>query len=106
MKINSKPGKVPAANLKLHNKSAPLYKRKFIPLLKRKIMETRKYKTSAKCQGCVAKIAPFLNNIMSQDQWTIDLSGPDKILTVNSDCPEKEILEALQKAGFKGELLK
>ena len=55
----------------------------------------RKYKTTAKCQGCVAKIAPFLNEIMTQDQWSIDLSTPDNV-----------ILEALQKAGFKGELLK
>lgn len=66
----------------------------------------RKYKTTAKCQGCIAKIAPFLNEIMTQDQWSIDLSTPDKILTVTSDCPDNVILEALQKAGFKGELLK
>lgn len=69
-------------------------------------METRKFKTTAKCQGCVAKIKPFLNQIISEDQWAFDLSGTDKILTVQSDCPEKKIIQALQKAGFKAEILK
>lgn len=68
-------------------------------------METRKFKTTAKCQGCVAKIRPFLNEILAEDQWAFDLSGTDKILTVESDCPDEKIIQAIQKAGFKAETL-
>ena len=35
-------------------------------------------KTSAKCAGCVAKIAEQLNTFLTPEQWSIDLSSPDK----------------------------
>lgn len=64
-------------------------------------METRKFKTTAKCQGCVAKIKPFLNQIISEDQWAFDLSGTDKILTVQSDCPEEKLFKLYKKQDLK-----
>ena len=42
-------------------------------------------KTSAKCAGCVAKIAEQLNAFLTPVQWSIDLSSPDKLLTVKAD---------------------
>lgn len=66
-------------------------------------METRKFKTTAKCQGCVAKIKPFLNELMPEELWSFDMSGKEKILIVQGDCPEEMILKALQEAGFQGE---
>ena len=41
-------------------------------------------KTSAKCAGCVAKIAEQLNTFLTPEQWSIDLSSPDKLLTVKA----------------------
>ena len=62
-------------------------------------------KTSAKCAGCVAKIAEQLNTFLTPEQWSIDLSSPDKLLTVKADVPAEKVVEAVRAAGFKAELL-
>lgn len=62
-------------------------------------------KTSAKCAGCVAKIAEQLNAFLTPDQWRVDLSSPDKVLTVTADVPAEKVVEAVRTAGFKAQLL-
>ncbi len=62
-------------------------------------------KTSAKCAGCVAKIAEQLNAFLTPVQWGIDLSSPDKLLTVKADVSAEKVVEAVRAAGFKAELL-
>ena len=62
-------------------------------------------KTSAKCAGCVAKIAEQLNAFSTPVQWRIDLSSPDKLLTVKADVSAEKVVEAVRAAGFKAELL-
>ena len=62
-------------------------------------------KTSAKCAGCVAKIAGQLNAFLTPDQWSVDLSSPDKVLTVTADVPAEKVVEAVRAAGFKAQLL-
>jgi copper chaperone len=65
-------------------------------------METTKFKTNIKCSACVAKVTPFLNEVAGENKWKVDLVDPARTLTVeNTD--EKKIVEALQKAGYKGE---
>lgn len=64
-------------------------------------MEERKFKTSAKCMGCVNAIAAKLNNVVSQGNWSIDLNSPDRVLTVKSDAPDEDIVKAVTEAGFK-----
>lgn len=64
-------------------------------------MQTRQFKTTAKCQGCVAKIKPYLNAIMPEEQWSFDLSGAEKILNVTTALPDEAIITAVEKAGFK-----
>lgn len=61
-------------------------------------------KTSAKCVGCVAKIGEKLNQFLTPEQWSLDLSNPDKLLTVNADVPAERVVEAVRAAGFKAEL--
>ena len=61
-------------------------------------------KTSAKCAGCVAKIGEELNRFLTPEQWSLDLSNPDKLLTVNADVPAERVVEAVRAAGFKAEL--
>lgn len=68
-------------------------------------MKTMKFKTNTKCGGCVAQVKPFLNKIVPEGQWSIDLNSPDKILTVTSDYPAEKIIEAVKEAGFKAELI-
>lgn len=70
-------------------------------------METLKFKTNIKCSGCVGKATPFLNNVVGEDNWEVDVQNPDKILTVIPEDTVKaeEIIKAVQEAGFKAETL-
>ena len=40
-------------------------------------MATLKFKTNAKCGGCVAAIGAKLNKLVKEDAWSIDLKSPD-----------------------------
>ncbi|MCM1031275.1 MAG: hypothetical protein NC410_07560 [Oscillibacter sp.] len=68
-------------------------------------MNTYRFKTTLKCGGCVAKLTPHLNEILAPEDWSADVSSPDKILTVTTTLPVETILSAVQAAGFKAELL-
>lgn len=69
-------------------------------------METLKFKTNIKYTGCVAKVTPFLNNEMEIKKWEVDILNPEKILTVKvNNNDSKKIIEAIEKAGFKAEIL-
>ena len=66
----------------------------------------RKFKTSAKCAGCVKAIGEKLSQALADSEWSIDLSSPDKVLTVTADAPADErIMELVRSAGFKIEKL-
>jgi copper chaperone len=65
-------------------------------------MET-KFKTTIKCAGCIAKVTPFLNEAVGDSQWQVDINDPAKILTINSEKAPREVIEAVEKAGFKAE---
>lgn len=66
-------------------------------------METIKFKSDIKCMGCVAKVSPYLNETVGQDNWEVDLTSPSKILTVSGNADEAKVKDALQKAGYKAE---
>ncbi|MBQ8423069.1 MAG: heavy metal transport/detoxification protein [Coprobacter sp.] len=66
-------------------------------------MKTCKFKTNAKCGGCVAKIESVLNPIVPRDCWSIDLSTPDRILTITGELSDEEIIGLITSAGFKAE---
>lgn len=64
-------------------------------------METRKFKTTAKCGGCVNAIAGKLDKVMARSEWEIDLASPGRVMTVNSEVPDAVIIENVQAAGFR-----
>lgn len=53
--------------------------------------------------GCVATVTPVLNEKAGENKWAVDLNDPRRILTVETDKPESEIIEAVKKAGFEAE---
>ncbi|RNI24067.1 heavy-metal-associated domain-containing protein [Rufibacter latericius] len=70
-------------------------------------METLRFKTNIKCGGCVATVTPFLDKETSVEKWQVDTANPDKILTVEGNAVNGgEVIEAIEKAGFKIEPLK
>lgn len=68
-------------------------------------MKTSQFKTNAKCAGCVAKIGEELNKKVSPEQWSVDLSHPDRILKITSDLEDDIVVSLIYKAGFKAEKL-
>lgn len=68
-------------------------------------MTTMKFKTNAKCGGCVAAIGTQLNKLVKDNEWSIDLKSPDKVLEVTADVPADRVIAAVTEAGFKAEQL-
>lgn len=64
------------------------------------------FKTNMKCGGCEAKAAPFLNEVLGDGNWQLDTTVPEKRLTVIApDTTPDAVRQAVEKAGFKAELL-
>ena len=64
-------------------------------------MKTLKFKTNIKCNNCIAKVKPFLDNKKNITEWNVDIDIPDKILTVTGeDLSENNIIETLEEAGY------
>ena len=68
-------------------------------------MATMKFKTNAKCGGCVAAIGAKLNKLVKDDECSVDLKSPDKVLEVTADVPVDKKIAAVTDAGFKAEQL-
>lgn len=64
--------------------------------------KTLKFKTNINCGGCIAKVTPFLNGAKGIGNWEVDTDNRNKVLTVVSDgITENEVIDVVQKAGFK-----
>jgi copper chaperone CopZ len=60
------------------------------------------YKTTLSCSGCVSKIEKFLNAEKTILKWEVDLNSADKILSIETDTFDVELIPALLlKAGYK-----
>lgn len=68
-------------------------------------MGTLKFKSNIKCAACVAKVTPALDGTEGVEKWEVDLSSPDRILTVQSSLSGPKVREALEKVGYSAELL-
>ncbi len=68
-------------------------------------METLDFKTNIKCDGCIATVTPFLNEIEQLDGWNVDTASPDKILTVQTTDTRigEQVKKAVERAGFRAE---
>ncbi len=65
-------------------------------------MKILKFKTNISCNGCVAKVTPFLNSNPAIEKWEVDTKNPDKVLTVEGEKIDgQNIITTVQKAGYK-----
>lgn len=64
-------------------------------------METLVFKTNINCGNCVAKVTPFFNENAAIQSWAVDTQNPDKILTIQGQVTENQVIELVQKAGFQ-----
>jgi copper chaperone len=64
------------------------------------------FKTNINCGGCVASVKPHLDKVEGICHWEVDTTNKDKVLTIESEgMTEQEVIETVQKAGFKIEIL-
>ena len=68
-------------------------------------METLKFKTNIKCDSCIATVTPALNTLQGLNKWEVDLTNPDKILTVQSGdgLSASEVINTLKTKGYNAE---
>lgn len=69
-------------------------------------MKTIEVKTNIMCGSCIAKVTPVLNETFGEGNWKVDTQNPKKVLRVSSeDATQKEVIQAVEKAGYKAEEL-
>ena len=69
-------------------------------------MATLKFKTDIKCSGCEAKVTPFLNEEEGIQNWKVDTTVPEKLLTVEtSELSAEEVSAIVKEAGFNATAL-
>ncbi|MBL7795944.1 MAG: heavy-metal-associated domain-containing protein [Saprospiraceae bacterium] len=60
-----------------------------------------KFKTNIKCMGCVANVTPELDQVVGAQHWEVDITSPDKVLTVKTGTLDAEdVAAAVSKAGY------
>jgi copper chaperone len=69
-------------------------------------METVKFKTNIKCDACVAKVTPGLNESVGEGNWNVDLQDPERTLSIRGDIEEAELIHVLGTAGYRAEKVK
>jgi copper chaperone CopZ len=69
-------------------------------------MNIYKFKTTMSCSGCVSKVEKFLNEEKDILKWEVDLNSPDKILTIETEMLDPNLIPPLLlKAGYKALLI-
>jgi copper chaperone len=69
-------------------------------------MKTLQFKTNIKCGGCIAAVTPHLDQVEGIEKWEVDTANPDKVLSVETEnLSADEIKQAVEKAGYKAEVL-
>jgi len=64
--------------------------------------KTFKFKTNINCGGCVSAVTTPLNGLEGVQDWEVDTNNKDKILSVvANEATEQDVIDAVQKAGFK-----
>lgn len=65
-------------------------------------MKTVKFKTTINCGSCIKSVTPFLNELINVETWKVDVEDPDKILKIEIDDNDSDvIIQAVKKAGFE-----
>ena len=70
-------------------------------------MRTLKFKTNITCGCCVARVTHHLSKQKGITKWSVDTLSLEKTLTVESESLfALEVIDSLEKAGFKAEEIK
>lgn len=66
-----------------------------------------RFKTNARCSGCLSAITGALSCLAPMSDWEMDLTQPDKILTYtgNKKLNPESVMTIVRQAGFNIEQL-
>jgi copper chaperone len=64
-------------------------------------MEKLKFKTNINCSGCIATFTPFIQGKAGINAWNVDTTTPDKVLTVEGELSQEEVVALVKVAGFQ-----
>lgn len=69
-------------------------------------MNTLKFKTNVKCDGCIATVTPHLNKVKGIVSWNVDTTDPLRILTIETEEVSAEtIVLVMKNAGYQADLI-
>lgn len=69
-------------------------------------MKTITVKTNIMCASCIAKVTPVLDKALGRNEWKVDITNPQKILSVTGGkLDESGVIKAVEEAGYKAEKL-
>lgn len=66
-------------------------------------MEPVKFKTNIKCDACISKVTPALNETVGENNWEVNLQSPERILSVSTQADSGAVVDALKKVGYNAE---
>jgi copper chaperone len=66
-------------------------------------MKNYTFKTNIKCGGCIAAVTPHLQEAVGEGNWSVDISVPEKILSVTTEKSKEEIIAVVKTAGYMAE---
>lgn len=62
-----------------------------------------KLKTNIKCDACVAKVTPGLDEVAGKGNWQVDLTDVKRTMTLPDSIDVSQVKEALHKVGYTAE---
>lgn len=62
-------------------------------------MPKQVFDTSLKCEGCVNSVRKGLNDLLGEEQWSVDLNAPVKTLEVDTNVKLEELRPIFEKVG-------
>ena len=69
-------------------------------------MTTLRFKSNINCGSCINAVTPGLNKEETITSWEVDVTDPDKILTVSGiELTATTVINTVEAAGFEATLL-
>jgi copper chaperone len=69
-------------------------------------MKILKFKTNINCNNCIAAVSPHLFSAVEIKEWNVDITNPQKILTVSGENITPEyVIDTIKSAGYKAEII-
>lgn len=66
-------------------------------------MTYKQFKTNIKCAACVEKVRSALDSSVGQDQWSVDLQSPARLLSIPEGVASAQVVSALEAVGYQAE---